>query len=143
MNWKKFFIAFVAAWIWVFIFGFVFHGKIMHSSYQEISTLLRPEADFNSHFPLLVLGQGVIVFFFTLIFVRGFGSGGGTAGGFRYGILIGLFCCGASLIRYAVEPLTTAILIAWCIGFIVEFAIAGLIVGALYKPGGSAGSPMS
>jgi hypothetical protein len=143
MNWKKFFIAFVVTWIFVFIYEFVFHAKIMHPYYLETSTLWRPEADFNSHFPLLVLGQGVIVFFFTMIFVRGFGSGGGMAGGFRYGILLGLLCCGANLIQFAVQPLTTTILIAWCIGIILEFAIAGVIVGALYKPGASTSSPMS
>jgi len=31
--------------------------------------------------------------------------------------------------------LTTTILIAWCIGGIILFGIAGLIVGTLYKPG--------
>jgi hypothetical protein len=134
MNWKKFFIAFVVTWIWIFVFGFIFHAKIMHPYYLEISTMLRPEADFNSHFPLLVVGQGVIAFFFTMIFVRGFGSGGGTAGGFRYGILLALLWCGANLIDYAVEPLTTTILIAWCIGVVIEFAVAGVIVGMLYKP---------
>src|SRR6266852_65690 len=143
MNWKKFFIAFVVTWIFVFIYEFIFHVKIMHNYYLETSTLWRPEADFNSHFPLLVLGQGVIAFFFTMIFVRGFGSGGGTAGGFRYGILLGLLVAGANLIRYAVEPLTTTILIGWSCGEIIEFAISGAIVGALYKPGGPAPSPMS
>ena len=57
------------------------------------------------------------------------------AGGLRYGLLVGLLFCGADLIRYAVEPLTTTILIAWCIGVIILFAIGGLIVGTLYKPG--------
>ncbi len=142
MNWTKFFIAFVAVWVFEFIFEFIFHAKIMHSYYLETSALWRPEADFNSHFPLLVLGQGVIAFFFTMIFVRGFGSGGGTAGGFRYGALLGLLCCGANLIQYAVQPLTTTILIAWCLGIVIELAIAGAIVGALYKPGVSASSPM-
>jgi len=108
---------------------------IMHSTYQQVPALMRPEAEFKANFLLLVLGQGVIAFFFTLIFARGFGSGGGVAGGFRYGLLVGLLVCGADLIRYAVEPLTTTILISWWIGAIILFGIAGLIVGALYKPG--------
>ncbi len=143
MNWKKFFFAFIAAFVFVFIYEFIFHGKIMHSSYTETSTLWRSEADFNSHFPLLVLGQLVFVFFFTMIFVRGFGSGGGTGGGTRFGILIGSLGVGANLIQYAVQPLTTTILIAWCVGGIIEFAIAGAIVGAIYKPGTLSTSPMS
>ena len=27
MNWKKFFFAFIAAWIFVFVFGFVWYGN--------------------------------------------------------------------------------------------------------------------
>src|SRR5262249_26586232 len=133
MNWKRFLIAFIAVWIFIFIYGFVFHGMIMHSTYQQIPGLLRPDAEFKANFLLLVRGQGVIAFFFTLIFVRGSRSRGCTAGGFRYVLLLGFLLCGADLIRYAVEPLTTTILIAWCIGVIVLFGIAGLIVGTLYK----------
>jgi hypothetical protein len=42
--------------------------------------------------------------------------------------------CQTPFIDFAVQPLTTTILIAWCIGGIIEFAIAGAIVGAIYKP---------
>jgi hypothetical protein len=133
MNWTKFLIAFIAAWIFTFIYGFVLHVQIMGGAYAETAGLWRGQG--HAIFPLIVIGQGVVAFFFSLIFVRGFGSGGGAGGGLRYGILIGLFVCGANLIRYAVEPLTSTILIFWCIGELIQFAIAGLIVGALYKPG--------
>ena len=94
MSWKKLFLAFIAVWVFTFFYEFIFHGMIMHSSYEQAPSLMRPEAEFKANFPLLVLGQGVIAFFFTLIFVRGFGSGGGVAGGFRYGLLFGLLLCG-------------------------------------------------
>jgi hypothetical protein len=135
MNWKKFFIAFIAAFVFLFAYDWVFHGMLLQNSYAATASLWRTKPDFSSHFPLLILGQIVIVFFFTLIFVRGFGSGGGTAGGFRYGILFGLLHIGANLIRYAVEPLTTNLIVSWSIGGLIEFAVAGAIVGALYKPG--------
>jgi hypothetical protein len=136
MNWTKFFIAFIATWIFIFIFEWVFHGMLMHDSYAATSALWRPQTEISM--PLLVAGQGVIAFFFTMIFVRGFGSGGGLGGGLRYGILLGLLGCGANIIQYAVQPLTTNILMSWCIGGVIEMAIAGLIVGALYKPGTAA-----
>jgi hypothetical protein len=139
MNWTKFLIAFIAAFIFLFAYDWVLHGILLQKNYLETAILWRTEADFKTHFPLLILGQVVIVFFFTLIFVRGFGSGGGAAGGFRYGILFGLLHIGANLIRYAVEPLTSTLLVKWSIGGLIEFAIAGLIVGALYKPGAAAG----
>ena len=135
MNWKKFFFAFIAAFAFVFLYEWLFHGILMKGSYSEIPTLWRPEAEFQRYFPLLVFGQIIFVFFFILIFVRGFGSGGGVGGGFRYGALIGLLGVGANLIQYAVQPLTTHILLCWAISGIIEFAIAGAIVGAIYKPG--------
>lgn len=133
MNSKKFFIAFIAVFVWIFAFGFVVHAKLLHSTYAEMPALFRAETDVQ--FPIILLGQVVLAFFFTLIFVRGFGSGGGVGGGFRYGLLVGLFLCGLDFIHYAVQPLTTTLLGAWCIGGIVEMAVAGMIVGALYKPG--------
>ena len=134
MNSKKFFIAFIATFVFIFIFGFLWYGKLMNDARMAVPALFRPEADFKANFLILVLGQIVIAFFFTLIFVRGFGSGGGVAGGFRYGLLLGLLVCGANLIRYAVEPLTTTILLGWCVGQVIEFAASGVIVGAIYRP---------
>ena len=132
MNWTKFFIAFIAAFVWIFVFGWVYHGMLMHNTYAAMSTMMRPAADVQ--FPILVLGQIVMAFFFTLIFVRGFGSGGGIGGGFRYGLLLALLLCGLDLIDYAVEPLTTSVLFAWWVGGIIELSVAGAIVGAIYKP---------
>ena len=132
MNLKRFFIAFIAAFVFVFVYEWVFHGMILQSTYAQMSAMMRPQAEIS--FPLLICGQLVGAFFFTMIFVRGFASGGGVAGGFRYGILIGLFLCGGIIISYAVQPLTSTIVIAWCVGGIIESAIAGAIVGALYRP---------
>lgn len=132
MNAKKFFIAFLAAFVFVFLYEFVFHGIILKESYAHMSAMMRPQTEVS--FPLLIVGQLVGAFFFTMIFVRGFGSGGGAAGGFRFGLLVGLFLCGGIIISYAVQPLTGTLAVAWCIGGIIESAITGTIVGALYKP---------
>jgi hypothetical protein len=136
MN-KKSFFAFIAAFLFIFCFEFLFHGMFMKSAYMETASLWRPEADFHSHFPLLLLGQAVIAFFFVAIYCRGF-SGSGVAGGVRLGILLALIFTGGELIQFAVQPLTTKILVSWIIGGLIEFAILGAIVGAIYKPSASA-----
>jgi hypothetical protein len=136
MNPKKFIIAFLAAFVFIFLFEFVLHAKLLHSAYLETATLWRTEESFNSHFPLLLLGQAVIAFFFTMIFATGFASGGAGAG-VRFGIMFAFVGIGANLITFAVQPLTTKILLYWCIGGLIEFAIAGAIVGAIYKPSAS------
>jgi hypothetical protein len=52
-----------------------------------------------------------------------------------FATVIGLLFAANDCITYAVQPLTTKILGGWIIGDVLMFAIAGVIVGALYKPG--------
>ena len=140
MNVKRCFFAFVAAWVFMFAFEFLWHGNLMQSAYMETASLWRDDAGFKAHFPLLILGQGVIAFFFVAIYCRGF-AGGGVAGGVRLGILLALMHVGADLITFAVQPLTTKIVGMWAIGGLIEFAIMGAIVGAIYKPDTGATAP--
>ena len=65
MNHKRGFPAFIAAFLFIFLFGFLWHGNLMKAAYTETSALWRPEADFNSHFWVLILGHAVIAFAFT------------------------------------------------------------------------------
>jgi Na+/H+ antiporter NhaC len=133
MNWKKFFIAFIAAFVFLFVFGFLWYGMLMHGAHQEVPTLLRPEAEFKDHFSWLVLGHIVMAFFLTMLYTR-FVPGGGAGAGATLGILVALVYAGADLISFAVQPLTTKILCGWIAGDLIQFAIAGAIVGAIYKP---------
>lgn len=131
MNWKKFFIAFVVAFVFIFFFGFVWHGILMKSAYMEIQSHYRAHDDMI--WPSLLLGHAVMAFFLTWIYAS-FAGAGGAGTGMRLGILIGLVCVGVHFIRFAVEPLTTKILILGGVGDVLEFAIAGALVGAIYKP---------
>jgi len=128
MDWKKFFIAFVAAFGFLFLFGFLWYGMLMHGAHQEVPSLLRSKPDF----PWLIFGHIVMAFFLTLLCAKFVPAGG--AGGFaKLGIVVALIYAGADLITFAVQPLTTKILCGWIVGDLVQFAIAGAIVGAIYK----------
>jgi hypothetical protein len=133
MNWKKFFIAFVAAFVFLFVFGFLWYGMLMHGAHQAVPSLFRPEAEFKDHFSWLVLGHIVMAFFLTMLYVR-FVPGGGVGAGATLGFLVALVYAGADLISFAVQPLTHKILAGWIVGDVIQFAIAGAIIGAIYKP---------
>ena len=133
MNWKKFFFAFIAAFIFLFVFGLIWYATLMHGAHREVPTLLRPEADLKSYFGWLALGQFVMAFFFTLLCAR-YIQGGGAGAGAMLGLLVGLVYAGPHLISFAVQPLTFKILCGWIAGAVIQFAIAGAIVGAIYKP---------
>ena len=129
MNHKRGFPAFVAVFLFFFLFEFVWHGLLMKSSYMEVASLWRNEPIF----PLLCLGQIIIAFAFTGLYVSKIGMN--SAGvGIGYGIIVGLLCAGGDIIRFSVQPITVKILWMWIAGGIIEFAIAGAIVGAIYKP---------
>jgi hypothetical protein len=67
MNWPKFFIAFIAAFVFLFVFGFLWYATLMHGVHREVPTLLRPDADLKSYFGWIILGHIVMAFFFTLL----------------------------------------------------------------------------
>ena len=76
MDWKKFFVAFVAAFGFIFVFGFLWYGKLMHGVHQEVPALWRPEAEFGNHFSWLVFGHIVMAFFLTLLCSKFVPAGG-------------------------------------------------------------------
>ena len=133
MNWKRFFFAFIAAFVFLFVFGFLWYGTLMHGAHREVPTLLRPEAAFQSYFGWLALGQFVMAFFFTLLCARYVPRERAGAGA-MLGILVGLVYAGPHLISFAVQPLTFKILCGWIAGAVIQFTVAGAIVGAIYKP---------
>jgi hypothetical protein len=133
MNHTRGVIAFIVAFVLVFFFGFVWHGILMKDAYMETSSLWRPEAEFNSHFWILILGHLVMAFAFTGLYVSKIGVQS-AATGMGYGIVLGILCSGVNLIRFAVEPLTAKILWMWIAGDLIMFTIVGAAIGAIYKP---------
>jgi hypothetical protein len=132
MNWTRFFIAFVAAFVFIFFFGFLWFGLLMHPIHNEVPALWRPEAEFGSHFAWLVAGHAVMAFFLAMLCARFAATGAGAAA--VLGVLVGLLCAGGNLITFAVQPITTKILGGWIVGGVIQFALAGAIIGAIYRP---------
>jgi hypothetical protein len=132
MNWKKFFVAFIAAFGFIFLFGFLWYGKVMHGAHQEVPILWRSEADFGNHFSTLVVGHIVMAFFLTLLCAR-FVPGGGAGPCAVLAVLVALIYAGSDMISFAVQPLTTKILWGWIIGVVIQFTVAGAIIGGIYK----------
>jgi hypothetical protein len=132
MNIPKFLFALVAAFIFVFFFGWFFHDVLLKDAYAQLpSAMMRAPDEFKSRFAWLVAGQIVLVAAFVCIFATGFS---GVGSGVKLGIKFGIFQIGTYLIWYAVQPYTLNIIAYWSVGVIVEMAIVGAIVGAIYKP---------
>src|SRR5262245_3977438 len=129
MNHKRGFPAFIVAFVFMFFFGYFWHGILMKPMYIATSSLWRPEP----LFPILILGHAVVAFAFTGLYVSKVGINS-VGVGFGYGIVIGILTSGVNIIRFSVEPLTTSMLFMWFAGDVLCFAIMGALVGAIYKP---------
>jgi hypothetical protein len=70
MNWKKFFFAFIAAFVFLFVFGFLWYATLCTTRNRGSADLLRPEADLRGTSNGLALGQFVMAFFFTVLCAR-------------------------------------------------------------------------
>src|SRR5437899_9234985 len=130
MDWKKFFIAFVAAFGFIFLFGFLWYGKLMHGAHQEVPILWRTEADFGNHFSTLVFGHIVMAFFLTLLCAR-FVPGGGPGACATLAIRVALIYAGADLIPFAVQPLTTKILCGRIGRDLIQLALDCALISAI------------
>ena len=135
MNTKRLFGAFIAAFIFAFLFEWLLHGVILKGSEAALPQgLARTPADFQNHFLWVVLGEAIMIFIFTMIYARGFAAGG-VGAGVRLGIMFGIVYTGANLISYGAQPFPGHLITVYSIAGLIEYAVAGAIVGTIYKIG--------
>ncbi len=107
------------------------HGVILKSTYEETASLWRPMAEMKMGL-MSVVGLVATVCFVCLYawLVRP----KSWAAGLSYGLIFGAgtgFSMGFG--TYSVMPLPQSLAVAWCVGSIVEAAVAGLLVGWIVK----------
>ena len=63
---KRFIIAFFAAYIFLFVWGWLINGVLLKDIYAESAHLWRPESEMRSLFHWIIIGQALIVFSFVM-----------------------------------------------------------------------------
>lgn len=130
---KRFLLAFLAAYIFMFLWGYFLNGVVLKDVYAEAASLFRPRNEMASLFHWILLGQALIILSFIAIYTSGF-AGGGVMAGIRLGILIEIAAIGMRMAIYAVQPFPGKLLVLGSVAGLVEMAVTGAIVGAIYKP---------
>ena len=133
MNWKRFFIAFVAAYIFIFFWGWLLNGVVLKDVYALTPNLWRSQTEMMSLFHWIIIGQALIVFSFVMIYASGF-AGGGVTAGIRLGVLLEIAAIGMRLGFYAVQPIPGKLIFYGSLSGLIEMIIVGAMVGAIYKP---------
>src|SRR5215467_7345148 len=130
---KRFILAFVAAYVFLFLWGWLLNGDFLKDVYAETPNLWRTQSEMMSLFHWIIIGQALIVFSFVMIYASGF-AGGGVISGIRLGILLEIAAIGMRVGFYAVQPFPGKLIFYGCIGGLIEMIIVGAMVGAIYKP---------
>jgi len=84
---KRFIIAFIAAYIFLFVWGWLINRVLLKDIYAQTPNLWRTQTEMFSFFHWILIGQALIVFAFVMLYVTGF-AGGGVAAGIRLGVLL-------------------------------------------------------
>ena len=130
---KRFILAFIAAYIFLFIWGWLFNGVLLKDVYAETPNLWRSQSEMASLFHWIIIGQALVVFSFVMIYASGF-AGGGISAGIRLGLLLEIAGIGMRLGFYAVQLIPGKLILYGSIGGLIEMVIVGAMVGAIYKP---------
>ncbi|HEX4707595.1 MAG TPA: hypothetical protein VH229_07665 [Candidatus Udaeobacter sp.] len=78
---KRFILAFFAAYIFIFFWGWLLNGVFLKDVYAETPNLWRPQSEMMSLFHWIIIGQALVVFGFVMIYASGFAGGGVRSGG--------------------------------------------------------------
>ena len=132
---KRFILAFVAAYIFLFLWGWLLNGVFLKDVYAETPNLWRPQSEMMSLFHWIIIGQALIVFSFVMIYASGF-AGGGVVAGIRLGVLLEIAAIGMRMGFYAVQTIPGKLILYGSLGGLIEMIIVGAVVGAIYKPAG-------
>src|SRR4029434_10537963 len=100
---KRFIIAFIAAYIFLFVWVWLVNGVLLKDIYAQTPNLWRTQSEMLSFFHWILIGQALIVFAFVMLYAAGV-AGGGVMAGIRLGILLEIAAIGMRMGVYAVQP---------------------------------------
>ncbi len=137
MNFGRIAAAAVVAWIVSLPVGFLVNDVLLAGIAAANVSVMRPEAQLMGNLPIGFAFLLIGFFAFAYAYAKGYEGGNGVVEGIRFGVLVALIVVGFGLIwQYVMFPITATYAAAIIIDSIVELALYGAIVGAIYKPAG-------
>ena len=130
MNTKKFILALIGAFVFIFMFEWLWHGMLMKGMYEATIEVWRPEDPslmgyiFASQF----LFAAVLTFIYTKI-----GKHIACKRGIAFGFFAGLLLAMPQLGAYCYMPVPLTIPLMWMLSSLLECIGAGMVIAAIYK----------
>jgi len=132
MNIKRYLIAVITLFAFIFIYESFVHGFLLASLYSQTPTIWRNQAQLTAYIPFNIAIMALIAIWVTFIYTRLFKEGGWRSGlrfGLYFGILSGIQAAGA----YYYLPISLTLAAMWFIANIIESLVAGFLIGSIYR----------
>jgi hypothetical protein len=68
---KRFIIAFIAAYVFIFVWGWLLNGVLLKDVYAQTPNLWRSQSEMMSLFHWILIGQALVIFAFVMIYACG------------------------------------------------------------------------
>ncbi|MBI2346033.1 MAG: hypothetical protein HYV03_03950 [Deltaproteobacteria bacterium] len=135
-DWKKWIVASVIVAAVYAGLDYIIHHKLLINLYQANMHLWRTPQDTAAKMCWLWCGYLLFGTLFTCIYSKGYEpEKAGASQGLRFGFLVGLFYWGTHLMSaFPFHPWPTRLYQTWFACGLAEFALLGVLVGAIYKP---------
>src|SRR5437016_1113031 len=134
MNIGRIVAAGVAATVWDAVYGFIVYGMLLTPEFARYPAVFRANDAGMAFLPLMFAGILVAMMAAAAIYAKGYEGGSGLAEGSRFGVLLAVFVvCTFTGVNYATLNIGRRIAATLaCAGF-VEWFVAGIVIGAVYK----------
>lgn len=137
MN-KQFLIAWLVAFVLMFLGGYVVHEVLLHELYASTG-LMRAPADAQALLAWMVLAHVLMAGAFVWIYARGVESKPWLGQGLRFGLAVALLCTiPMFMIYYVVQPTPAELAVKQIVFDTICTLIVGAAVGFLYRGQGRA-----
>jgi hypothetical protein len=134
-------IAAVVATIVDAVYGFVVYGMLLASRFEALPAVYRQADTAPQYMPFIFVGTLLAMIAASYIYAKGYEGGSAVTEGIRFGVVIGLFAAGyASIVNYATLNIPTDHGLIMAVAAFVEWVLAGIVIGVMYKPAGGRAS---
>ena len=128
---KSVILAIITVFIAWSVLDFLIHGMLLKEAYEATAHLWRPMQEMN-----MTLMHGVTLVL-AILFVELYAfcvSDKSLSMGLKFGVIFGLAAGVMAASSYLYMPIPLSLAIDWSVGTLVEFVVAGWLVGLLVKP---------
>lgn len=132
MNIKRFIVAVMLGFAFIFGFDTFWHGQLLMEHYQQTASLWRSQENMQAYFPVILITQFLMSLIVVYLFAQNYegkGIGEGIRFGLPVGLLIGILLSGS----YAYMPITAFIAGMWLLGGILIGLGLGIISALVYR----------